>query len=183
MLPDALAVRPTSPPPLAEVLRRALPTYGNSHRMPPHHWKTLRAIVACRTPILGGHHYRCADCGAGHFVPHSCRHRHSPACQGANGADWMSRQCDSLLPVPYFHVVFTLPHDLNGLVAQNQAALYKLLFDCASATLLAFFERELNAQPGITAVLHTWSQMLLDHYHLHCIVTAGGLRRDGRWIA
>lgn len=95
----------------------------------------------------------------------------------------MNRQCESLLPVPYFHVVFTLPHTLNALVAQNQAALYKLLFDAASATLLAFFDRELEAQPGITTVLHTWSQTLLDHYHLHCIVTAGGLRADGRWAA
>ncbi len=151
--------------------------------MPPHHWRVLRAIVQCRTAALGGHHYRCGDCGAGHFVPHSCRNRHCPACQGANGADWMNRQCEALLPVPYFHVVFTLPHALNALVAQNQAALYKLLFDAASATLLAFFDRELDAQPGITAVLHTWSQTLHDHYHLHCIVTGGGLRTDGRWAA
>jgi len=178
----ASAARATPPKPtLADVLRPVLATGGLA--MPAHHWKVLRAVVQCRTAALGGHHYRCADCGGGHFVPHSCRNRHCPACQGANGADWMNRQCDALLPVPYFHVVFTLPHALNPLVAQNQAALYRLLFDSASTTLLTFFKHEMDAQPGITAVLHTWSQTLLDHYHVHCIVTAGGLRADGRWTA
>jgi hypothetical protein len=133
----------------------------------------------CRTAALGGHVYRCKDCVCEHFAPHSCRNRHCPACQPMLGYDWMQRQSDALLAVPYFHLVFTLPHELNALIARNQAALYKLLFDAASATLLEFGRNRFKAQIGITAVLHTWSQTLLDHYHLHCIVTGGGLKLDG----
>lgn len=113
-------------------------------------------------------------------MPHSCRNRHCPTCQGANSADWLARQAEALLPIPYFHLVFTLPHELNPLIQQNQAGLYDLLFDAASATLLEFGRNRLDAQIGVTSVLHTWSQTLLDHYHLHCIVTGGGLRLDGQ---
>ena len=165
---------------LADVLRAGLPAYARAHRLPPDHWKVLRAILACRTPALGGHHYRCQRCGKDHFVPHSCRNRHCPSCQGANGFDWLDKQAELLLPIPYFHLVFTLPHALNPLIQQNRAKLYDLLFDAASATLLEFGRNNLKAQIGITAVLHTWSQTLLDHYHLHCIVTGGGLRLDGK---
>ena len=183
MSSHALAARGAPRPSLAEVFRVALCSRTDAPRWPPHHWKVVRAIVACRTPALGGHLYRCDGCGGGHFVPHSCRNRHCPACQGGCGARWMEKQSAMLLPAPYFHVVFTLPHSLNALVAQNQAALYKLLFDAASATLLEFASNDLGGQPGITAVLHTWSQTLLDHYHLHCIVTGGALAPDGRWKA
>lgn len=161
---------------LADVLRAGLPAYTRTHRLPSHHWKVLRAILACRTPVLGGHHYRCQHCGKEHFVPHSCRNRHCPTCQGANGFDWLDKQAELLLPIPYFHLVFTLPHELNPLIQQNRAQFYDLLFDSVSATLLEFGRNHLHAQIGITAVLHTWSQTLLDHYHLHCIVTGGGLR-------
>lgn len=147
-----------------------------------HVWKTLNAILCCRTPALGAHHYRCADCGRDHLVPHSCRNRHCPDCQGANAREWLERQEENLLAVPYFHVVFTLPHRLNPLIAQNPRPLHKLLFDCASATLLEFAHNKLEVLPGMTGVLHTWSQNLLDHHHLHCIVTGGGLSADGqRW--
>lgn len=145
-------------------------------------WKILNALLACRTPVLGAHQYRCADCGGEHLVPHSCRNRHCPTCQGALAHDWLERQRECLLPVPYFHGVFTLPHVLNPLIAQNRRVLLDLLFHCASATLLEFGWNRWQARPGITAVLHTWSQTLLDHHHLHCIVTGGGLCRDGsRW--
>jgi len=164
---------------LAEVVRAALPVYIQHHRLQPHHWKVLRAIMACRTPQLGGHLYQCGHCGKEHFVPHSCRNRHCPSCQGINSTDWLARQAEVLLPIPYFHLVFTLPHDLNPLIQQNQAKLYDLLFATASATPLEFGRNNLQAQIGVTAVLHTWSQTLLDHYHLHCIVTGGGLRLDG----
>lgn len=163
---------------LADVLRTGMPQYAQAHRLPPHHWKVLRALVACRTSALGGHHYRCQHCGKEHFVPHSCRNRHCPACQGANGFDWLDKQADLLLPIPYFHLVFTLPHELNPLIQQNRAQFYDLLFATVSATLLEFGRNRLHAQIGVTAVLHTWSQTLLDHYHLHCIVTGGGLRLD-----
>jgi hypothetical protein len=139
--------------------------------------------MACRTPALGGHRYRCQQCGQAHFVPHSCRNRHCPLCQGKAARDWLLKQEESLLPVPYFHLVFTLPHVLNPLIRQNQRALYTLLFEAASQTLLEFGRNRFQAQLGITAVLHTWSQTLLDHYHLHCIVTGGGLSKDGsRWV-
>jgi len=169
---------------LGEVIRQTLPDFARTHRLPPHHWKVLRALAACHTPALGGHQYRCANCGREHFVPHSCGNRHCPSCQRLKGAEWLEAQSKSLLPIPYFHVVFTLPHELNPLIQHNQARLYALLFASATATLLAFGRNNLKATLGITAVLHTWSQNLLDHYHLHCVVTGGGLSVDGqRWVA
>lgn len=166
---------------VAEVLRVGLPDYAREHRLPPHHWRALRAIMACRTPELGGHWYQCSQCGERQFVPHSCRNRHCPTCQGAKGYAWMQAQAEALLPVPYFHLVFTLPHALNPVIRQNQARCYDLLFFCAARTLLEFGRSELQAQLGLTTVLHTWSQTLEGHYHLHCIVTGGGLREDGSW--
>jgi hypothetical protein len=119
-----------------------------------------------------------------HFVPHSCRNRHCPLCQGAAARRWLAKQEQDLLPVPYFHLVFTLPHALNPLIQQNQRVVYGLLFQAASETLLEFGHNRFGAQLGITAVLHTWSQTLLDHYHLHCIVTGGGISADGtKWVA
>jgi len=162
---------------VAEVLAAALAR--DRPALPASHWKIINALLRCRTPALGGHLYACTDCGREHFVPHSCRNRHCPHCQRGAAVDWLHQQTESLLPVPYFHVVFTLPHALNGLIAQNQRALYNLLFSAASATLLEFGRNQLHAQVGITAVLHTWSQTLRDHYHLHCVVTGGGLRLDG----
>jgi hypothetical protein len=169
---------------VAEVLRVGLPDYARAHPMPPQDWRVLRAILACRTPALGGHVYQCSQCAAPQFVPHSCRNRHCPTCQGANGHAWLQAQASVLLPVPYFHVVFTLPHALNLLIRQNRARLYELLFAAASATLLEFGRRQLHARLGVTMVLHTWSQTLLDHYHVHAIVTGGGLRTAGAgWAA
>ena len=171
-----------SGPSLAEVLRLGLEVAPP--QLPTHHWKHLRALLACRTPALGGHRYWCQDCGQTHFVPHSCRNRHCPLCQGQAARAWLAQQEAALLPVPYFHLVFTLPHELNPLIRQNQRVLYKLLFDAASQTLLEFGQNRFGAQVGITAVLHTWSQTLLDHYHLHCIVTGGGLSSEGtRWVS
>ncbi len=176
----SIAPAPPRIPTVADVLRVASAMHPGG--LGAYHWKTLDALMACHTPALGGHVYQCADCGALHFVPHSCRNRHCPSCQGALALDWLARQEADLLPVPYFHVVFTLPHVLNPLIAQNRRALYNLLFASASATLLEFGRRRLHAEIGITAVLHTWSQTLLGHYHLHCVVTGGGLDGDsGSW--
>jgi DNA-directed RNA polymerase subunit RPC12/RpoP len=145
-------------------------------------WKVLNAILRCRTPALGAHHYRCADCGREHLVPHSCRNRHCPECQGAKAREWLDQQMAHLLPVAYFHVVFTLPHSLNALIAQNPRVLHTLLFSSVSATLLEFAANKHGVRPGITTVLHTWGQNLLDHHHLHCLATGGGLSPDGqRW--
>jgi len=176
--------RPPPPLRLAEVLRTGLPAYARAYRLPVHHWKILNAIQVCRTPLLGGHQYECGHCRRLHFAPHGCGNRHCPTCQGINSRHWLSAQAGLLLPIPYFHLVFTLPHQLNGLIAQNQKPLYDLLFAAASQTVLSFGRNNLGAQLGVTAVLHTWSQTLLDHYHLHCIVTGGGRATDGaRWIA
>lgn len=162
---------------VADVLRAAL--RDNPRPLPARHWKALNALLRCRTQELGGHLYHCEDCGRDHFVPHSCRNRHCPDCQRGAAAQWLQKQCVNVLPVPYFHIVFTLPHALNALVAQNQRPLYKLLFAAASATLLKFGQERLKAQIGVTVVLHTWSQTLMDHYHLHCVVTGGGLAPEG----
>ena len=176
---------PASPAPasltLAEVLRAGLPHYLKARVLSPLQGKVLRAIQACRTPALGAHCYRCADCGREHIQLHSCRNRHCPRCQSSLAAAWLEKQQNLLLPVPYFHLVFTLPHRLNPLIRQNRAVLYKLLFASASQTLLEFGRQRFGGQLGITAVLHTWSQNLSDHYHLHCIVTGGALREDGSW--
>ena len=148
-------------------------------RLCAHHWKILNVLLACRTPQLGGHRYRCENCGGEHFVPRSCGNRHCPNCQWHQALEWLEEQEKLLLPAPYFHVVFTLPHELNPLIQQNQRALYNLLFSSVSQTLLEFGRNNLGAQLGLTLVLHTWSQTLLDHYHIHCIVTGGGLALDG----
>lgn len=166
---------------LGEVLRAAL---RGAHRLPGHIWKVLHALCACHTEALGGHRYVCQDCGKEHFAPNGCGNRHCPSCQKLQSAQWLDRQIEHVLSIPYFHVVFTLPHLLNPLIEHNQKLLYNLLFASASATLLEFGRNNLQATLGITAVLHTWSQTLLDHYHLHCVVTGGGLSLDGkRWVA
>ena len=175
--PPALVAEPG----LAAVLRAGIKS--SPPALPKRHWRILNALLACRTPALGGHRYLCQKCGRTHFVPHSCRNRHCPLCQGAAARDWLARQEAALLPVPYFHLVFTLPHVLNPLIQQNQQALYTLLFNAAAQTLLEFGQNRFGVQLGITAVLHTWSQTLLDHYHLHCIVSGGGLSGDGsKWV-
>jgi len=175
-----VSLRPT----LGQVLRPILAQRPAALHLSPHQWKTLRALAACRTAALGGQAFYCPHCQRQHVVAHSCRNRHCPQCQGTQALDWLAQQVQALLPVPYFHLVFTLPHTLNGLIRQNRAALFKLLFDAASQTLLTFGAEGLHAQLGLTAVLHTWSQTLLDHYHLHCIVTGGGVAHDqSRWVA
>ena len=164
---------------LAHVLQAALPKEKAKH--PAHHWKVLHALKACRTPQLGGHRYRCEQCGHEHFVPRSCGNRHCPLCQWRQAVEWLDRQQKLLLPVPYFHVVFTLDHALNPLIQQNQRALYGLLMSSAAQTLLEFGQNNLGANLGVSVVLHTGSQTLLDHYHAHGIVTGGGVRGQD-WI-
>ena len=161
---------------LAEVLRAAISAVRP--HLPSHHWKILNVLRACRTPQLGGHRYHCEACGYEHFVPRSCGNRHCPDCQGAQALAWLSRQQALLLPVPYFHVVFTLPHALNPVVQQNQRPIYTLLLSTVAQTLLSFGRNNLKARIGVTLVLHTWSQTLLDHYHVHGIVTGGGWKLD-----
>jgi hypothetical protein len=144
----------------------------------------LRALAQCRTAALGGHLEQCASCGTTRPVYNSCRNRHCPKCESLAQAAWRDAQQALLLPIPYFHLVFTVPHELNALIRTNPRRLYAILFQAVAATLKTFARdpRHLGAELGVTAVLHTWSQTLVDHVHLHCIVTGGGLALDGtRW--
>ena len=169
---------------LADVLRAGFAWFKGQFRFSKHQWKVFNAILACRTGKLGARLLRCDYCRRFHLVPLSCRNRHCPTCQGVAARDWLARQEQALLPVRYYHVVFTLPHTLNPLIRVNQTALYKALFDAASKTLKEFARNELGVQLGITAVLHTWGQTLSEHYHLHCVVTGGGLTFDeSRWVS
>jgi hypothetical protein len=148
--------------------------------------RVLRAIAHCRTAALGGHVEQCEGCGHQRIAYNSCRNRHCPKCQGKERARWMAAEQAMLLPVPYFHVVFTLPHALNALVRLNRRQLYALLFRLAAATLRTFAldPRHLGAQPAVTMVLHTWGQTLTEHHHVHCVVSGGGLSLDrSAWIS
>lgn len=160
--------------------------FRQQHRLCRSQLRAMGAIEHCRTAVLGGHVYRCDRCGAEKICYNSCRNRHCPKCQSLEKERWLLKRHRELLPVPYFHVVFTLPQELNLLALGNARAIYDLLFRCASETLLAVAAdaKHLGACPAILAVLHTWSQTLLLHPHLHCIVTGGGLSLDGqRWVA
>jgi hypothetical protein len=145
----------------------------------------LSRIERCRTADYGYHAYRCtdSDCGAIQYVYHSCRNRHCPGCGNNKKEEWIEARMKELLPVKYYHAVFTIPHQLNSLVMGNRKAMFTLLFDAASYTLLKFASNDkyLAAQPGIIAVLHTWGQQLSFHPHIHCIVSGGGIGKDKRW--
>jgi len=170
---------------LAEILRAHGEAYCQTHPISDHQAKVMTRIMQCRTAALGGHIEACGNCAFTRIAYNSCRDRHCPKCQVAKQAAWVETRLERLLPVPHFHVVFTIPHALNPVALQNRMLLYNLLFQAASATLLtlAADPRRLRAQIGVTAILHTWGQNLLLHPHLHCVVTGGGLASDGRrWI-
>lgn len=143
--------------------------------------RTLSAVRRCRTAALGGHIDACEDCGAIKISYNSCRNRHCPKCQGKNRDDWILARMSELLPVPYFHVVFTLPDSINSLAMQHPKLVYDILFESAWATLKAFGKKR-TLQTGMIAVLHTWGQNLCLHPHLHCIVPGGGVDKDGGWV-
>jgi hypothetical protein len=175
---DAPGVRWT----LGGILRRFLSSVSHLLRLGVHERHVLGQLAACGTAELGENLYECPHCRQWHWVPRSCGNRHCPRCLAGKSREWLDRQMQSLLPVTYYHCVFTLPGELNALVLGNQPQLYKLLFDCASRTLLEFGRNRLGGDLGITAVLHTWGQKLDFHPHLHCIVTGGALNEDGkRW--
>jgi len=145
--------------------------------------RTLGAIMRCRTAAMGGHTNACSDCGLLRISYNSCRNRHCPKCQGKQREQWLGKREAELLPVPYFHVVFTLPDLLNPVCLYQPKAVYDTLFEAAWETLLVFAQdkKHLGAKPGMIAVLHTWGQTLSLHPHLHCIVPAGGLSKAGYW--
>jgi hypothetical protein len=139
--------------------------------------KVMAAIERCRTAALGGHVAQCEDCGHSHIAYNSCRNRHCPKCQGAAAKDWLAARQAELLPVAYYHVVFTLPAQIADIAYQNKAAIYGILFKVAAKTLItiAADPKHLGARIGLTAVLHTWGSALTHHPHVHCIVPGGGL--------
>lgn len=151
-----------------------------------HSQRVIGRIKACRTATLGYHLYRCnnMECGTLKYQYHSCRDRHCPMCGAFKKEEWIEARTRELLPVPYYHAVFTLPHELNSLVMTNRRLLYKLLFDTAATTLLTFAKdpKWMGATPGIISVLHTWGQQLSFHPHVHCIVSGGGIDKKQQWI-
>jgi hypothetical protein len=171
-------------PELADIFRRYGESYRKTHRLPASHKKVMRAVEACRTQEMGGHLTQCDTCGFEHPTYNSCRNRHCPKCQSLAKARWLKKQTSELLPVGYFHLVFTLPHLLNGLILTHKKILLTLLFKAVSETLLEFGQRRFGGTVGIIAVLHTWDQKLQDHFHLHCLIPSGALSLDQRrWIA
>ena len=170
---------------VADVIRASGDDYCRRYRPSAAQERVLRHIATCRTAALGGHVDECDACGHVRISYNSCRDRHCPKCQAPQQAAWLAQRLERLLPVPYFHVVFTIPDQLNPLALRNKDVVYKILFAAAAQTLLALARdpQHLGADIGFTAVLHTWGQNLLLHPHLHCVVTGGGLALDGsRWI-
>jgi len=170
---------------VADVIRAYGNEYRTAHRLPRRHLRALRDIGTCRTAALGGHVDRCDGCGYERISYNSCRNRHCPKCGSLAKEKWLRARQRELLPVPYFHIVFTIPDELNRLALVNQALVYAMLFQSAAQTLLCLGRdpKHLGAEIGLIAVLHTWGQNMMDHPHLHCIVPGGGLSSDGgRWI-
>jgi len=173
---------------LADIFRRHGDKYRQTHmgHLGRIERRVMSAVELCRTAELGGHSEVCASCGLIRCAYNSCRNRHCPKCQGQASADWLAARQAELLPVPYFHVVFTLPAPVAEIAFQNKATVYAILFRVAAATLrtIAADPKHLSAEIGIVAVLHTWGQNLHHHLHLHCVVPGGGPSLDGtRWIA
>ena len=173
---------------VADIFRAAGPTYRATHagHLSLHQLKVMSAIEHCRTAALGGHVEACEDCGHRRIAYNSCRNRHCPKCQGAAARTWLAEREADLLPVGYFHVVFTLPSEVADIALHNKAVMYDLLFHAASETMLtiAADRRHLGARIGITAVLHTWGSALTHHPHVHMIVPGGGIALNGqRWIS
>jgi hypothetical protein len=175
-------------PPLevADIFRQYGADFRQRYPLLPEQRRVMRAIEVCRTSVLGGHLEQCDSCSYQRIAYNSCRNRHCPKCQSLAQARWVNARLADLLPVPYFHVVFTLPEQLAMVALQNKRVVYNLLFAATAKTLstIAADPKHLGAELGFLAVLHTWSQTLRHHPHLHCVVPGGGLSLDGtRWVS
>ena len=170
---------------LQQVLHQFLPGYCETHRLSPRQAEVCTHISCCRTEALGGLQLHCDHCGHEQPWYHACRDRHCPKCQWRATAAWCDQQCQSVLPVTYYHLVFTLPHLLNPWVQLHPELIYHLLFKAVWATLKASGAdpKRLGGQLGMTAVLHTWGQQLWRHVHLHCLIPGGALDAAGQWYA
>ena len=171
-------------PEIADILHHHLDDYKAEYPLWPEHRKIVFDLLNCRTAHLGGHIERCDTCGAVRITYHSCRNRHCPKCQHMPRERWLEKRKDEILPVSYFHVVFTLPHELNTVILNNKRVMFNILFAAASKTLLTFGKNELNGTPGFLAILHTWDQKIKTHFHLHCLVAGGVVSEDKkRWFS
>jgi hypothetical protein len=173
---------------MADILRQIGPTYRRDHAdaLSGGQRRVMHAIERCRTAALGGHVEQCDNCGHQRIAFNSCRNRHCPKCQSLVRAQWLQDRQAELLPVEYFHVVFTLPQEVAAIAYQNKDVVYDILFRATAETLRTIAEdpRHLGAEIGFIAILHTWGQNLMHHPHLHCVVPGGGLSPDGkRWVA
>lgn len=166
---------------LAQVIERFGSHFADQHQPNGYILRTLHAIRCCRTASLGGHVDRCDSCGHIRISYNSCRNRHCPKCQNTQREAWIEERKQDLLPVPYFHVVFTVPDQLNPLFMADGAMMYNLLFRTVWETMNQFFLTRLHTEGGMIAVLHTWGQNLSLHPHIHCIVPGGGINWNGRW--
>jgi hypothetical protein len=170
---------------LQTIFQDAYPAYEQSHPLPAHVRRAARAVMQCRTAALGGHVQACPDGHMARIWYNSCRHRACPQCAYLQTERWLAFQQARLLACDHYHVIFTLPHDLNPLWLANVSVMMTLLFQAVHDTLRTLLAdpKYLGAQPGIIAALHTWSQTLVLHPHLHCLITGGGLSPDGHWKA
>jgi hypothetical protein len=169
---------------MADVFRLYGDAYRHCRKLPAAHLKVMHAIQVCRTVKLGGHLERCDSCGHEQPCYNSCRNRHCPKCGSSATDRWLQRHKQELLPTSYFHLVFTVPHELNVLFLTNPKILISILFRVVSETLSEFGRSHLHGRIGFLAVLHTWDQTLRDHFHIHCLIPGGALSFDGqRWIA
>jgi hypothetical protein len=172
---------------VADIIRLHAKQYCHDHPLPLSHLKVMHCIKVCRTSYLGGHVEQCDSCGFERYAYNSCRNRHCPKCQALTKAKWLEDRKSELLPVGYFHTVFTIPHELNTIALRNKKTVFGILFKAASETLIAFGKNPKNGlggKIGFLAILHTWDQKLMDHFHLHCVVAGGALSFDkSRWIA
>lgn len=166
---------------LAQVIDRFGEVFDQKHSPNSYVKRTLSALLRCRTSSLGGHVDKCDQCGHIRISYNSCRNRHCPKCQNTNREAWVESRKQDLLPVPYFHVVFTVPDKLNGLFLQNSAVFYNLLFSSAWETIAQFSYTKLHAETGMVAILHTWGQNLSLHPHVHCVVPGSGINFKGQW--
>jgi hypothetical protein len=168
---------------VADIVRKHIKDYKNAYPLDFHQHRIVTHLINCRTAGLGGHIDRCTHCGAQRIMYHSCRNRHCPKCQQIPRERWLEARKSELLPVTYFHVVFTLPHELNPLILKNKAVMLKILFKAVSRTLIRFGQNQLGGKMGFVAVLHTWDQQLKAHFHLHCLVAGGAVcKKTKRWI-
>jgi hypothetical protein len=171
---------------VADIFRNYGTAYRKAHPLPLEHLRVMRAIEVCRTAVLGGHLEQCDHCAEERNAYNSCRNRHCPKCQGSDRAKWLESRKAELLPVEYFHVVFTVPEQVAQIAFYNKETVYNILFHATAKTLLTIAgdPTHLGAGIGFFAILHTWGQNLLHHPHLHCVVPGGGLSPDHeRWIA